>query len=365
MADDPRLDPRQRPLLKMMEGRGSSSAMVISKESEKDNTWEEIYARANTPARQKQMQATFKMMEGLGDTNSVPVSTLDVQEGTFISNPDNNHVPFVFFRPKKYNQMDKVPCVYYLHGGGMSSLSVFYSFYQVWLRRIANQNVAVFAIDFRNSLTPSKNPIVAPFPAGLNDCVAGIQWLHENAGKFGIDSERIIIAGESGGGNLTIATTLKLKQLNKLHIISGFYPLCPYIAGEYPQKEQFPSHEENNGILLTLGGGSKYIYGIDGFNNKDPLAWPSFATIEDCKGLPPVIVVVNECDPLRDEGIDFYRKCMRAGVNAQCRIVVGTMHGGELLGSMPEVSDETARSIAFFAFGNDAKFDFIFSKNSQ
>ena len=105
------------------------------------------------------MQATFKMMEGLGDTNSVPVSTLDVQEGTFISNPDNNHVPFVFFRPKKYNQMDKVPCVYYLHGGGMSSLSVFYSFYQVWLRRIANQNVAVFAIDFRNSLTPSKNPI--------------------------------------------------------------------------------------------------------------------------------------------------------------------------------------------------------------
>ena len=86
--------------------------------------------------------------------------------------------------------------------------------------------------------------------------------------------------------------------------------------------------------------------------------WPSFATIEDCKGLPPVIVVVNECDPLRDEGIDFYRKCMRAGVNAQCRIVVGTMHGGELLGSMPEVSDETARSIAFFAFGNDAKFDF-------
>ena len=102
MADDPRLDPRQRPLLKMMEGRGSSSAMVISKESEKDNTWEEIYARANTPARQKQMQATFKMMEGLGDTNSVPVSTLDVQEGTFISNPDNNHVPFVFFRPNTY-----------------------------------------------------------------------------------------------------------------------------------------------------------------------------------------------------------------------------------------------------------------------
>lgn len=49
---------------------------------------------------------------------------------------------------------------------------------------------------------------------------------------------------------------------------------------------------------------------------------------------------------------------MKAGVNAQCRVVVGTMHGGELLGSMPEVANETARSIAFFAFGKDAKFDF-------
>ena len=56
-------------------------------------------------------------------------------------------------------------------------------------------------------------------------------------GKFGIDSERIIIAGSHG--NLTITSTLKLKQLNKLHIISGFYPLCPYIAGEYPQKNNF------------------------------------------------------------------------------------------------------------------------------
>lgn len=180
-------------------------------------------------------------------------------------------------------------------------MSVFYTFYQEWMRRIANQNVAVFAIDFRNSLTPSKNPLVGPYPAGLNDCVSGVQYLYNNAEKFGSDKERITLAGESGGGNLCIASTLKLKQLNMLHMIQGFYPLCPYIAGDYPQKERFPSHVENNGILLTLGPGSKYVYGIDGFNNKDPMAWPSFPTVEDCKGLPPVIVMVNECDPLRDE----------------------------------------------------------------
>ena len=93
------------------------------------------------------------------------------------------------------------------------------------------------------------------------------------------------------------------------------------------------------------------------------MAWPSFATVDDCKGLPPVFVSVNECDPLKDEGIEFYRKCVQAGVNAQCRIVAGTMHGGELVGAaMPEVSRETARSIASFAWGDAATVEFAIRK---
>jgi len=54
-------------------------------------------------------------------------------------------------------------------------------------------------------------------------------------------------------------------------------------------------------------------YGIEAFDAKDPLAWPAFASEDDVRGLPPTVISVNECDPLRDEGIEFYRLLLRAG----------------------------------------------------
>jgi acetyl esterase len=56
---------------------------------------------------------------------------------------------------------------------------------------------------------------------------------------------------------------------------------------------------------------------------------------------------VNECDPLRDEGIAFYRLLLRAGVKAQCRQVMGSVHGGDLMVSLQaDISRTTARDMA-------------------
>ena len=61
------------------------------------------------------------------------------------------------------------------------------------------------------------------------------------------------------------------------------------------------------------------------------------------------MISVNECDPLRDEGIGFYRLLLREGVEARCRQVMGTMHGTEIFPiACPEISRDTARSIADF-----------------
>jgi acetyl esterase/lipase len=91
-------------------------------------------------------------------------------------------------------------------------------------------------------------------------------------------------------------------------------------------------------------------YGIEAFNQRDPLAWPSFATVDDVAGLPPTVISVNECDPLRDEGINFYRLLLRAGVPARCRQMMGTMHGTEIFTvACPDVSRDTARDIAAFS----------------
>jgi acetyl esterase/lipase len=198
-------------------------------------------------------------------------------------------------------------------------------------------------------VVPSSAPEVAPFPAGLNDCLSGLKWVHAHADELGVDGARIIVAGESGGGNLTLATGLKLLRDGDLGMIRGLYAMCPYIAGSWPH-DRYPSSVENNGILLDLHNNRGAIgYGIDAFERGDPLAWPSFATEDDVSGLVPTIISVNECDPLRDEGIEFYRLLLRAGVPARCRQVMGTMHGTEIFSiACPDISRDTAASIAHF-----------------
>ena len=125
--------------------------------------------------------------------------------------------------------------------------------------------------------------------------------------------------------------------------------MCPYIAGEWPQ-DRFPSSTENNGLLLDLHNDiGKLSYGIEEFERGNPLAWPSFATGEDVRGLPPTMISVNECDPLRDEGIEFYRLLLSEGVEARCRQVMGTMHGAEIFPILcPEISRDTAGNLAAF-----------------
>jgi acetyl esterase/lipase len=66
------------------------------------------------------------------------------------------------------------------------------------------------------------------------------------------------------------------------------------------------------------------------------------------------MISINECDPLRDEGINFYRLLLRAGVQASCRQVMGTIHAIEMFPiTCPEISRETASSIANFCFEMD------------
>jgi acetyl esterase/lipase len=91
-------------------------------------------------------------------------------------------------------------------------------------------------------------------------------------------------------------------------------------------------------------------YGIEAFTARDPLAWPAFAQIEDVTGFPPTVISVNECDPLRDEGIGFYRLLLSAGVAARGRTVLGTIHGTEIFPPLcPDISHSTAADIAAFA----------------
>jgi acetyl esterase/lipase len=269
-----------------------------------------------------------------------------VHSEKIVSSPDGNAINLQVIRP---DNRDTVACVYYIHGGAMQMLSCYDGMYRGWGKIIAANGVAVVMVDFRNSVVPSSTSEIAPFPAGLNDCVSGLKWVVANSGHLGIDAQRIVVAGESGGANLALATGLKLRQGGNVDLIKGLYVLCPYIAGQWPTAE-CPSSMENDGILLYLHNNRGAVgYGIEAFNERNPLAWPSFATVDDVEGFPPTVISVNECDPLRDEGINFYRLLLRAEVPARCRQVMGTMHGTEIFSiACPEISRDTARDLAAF-----------------
>merc|ERR1712166_534305 len=91
----------------------------------------------------------------------------------------------------------------------------------------AEAGFVVVGVEFRNC-GGRNGP--HPFPAGLNDCYSGLEWTYANKDALNTNG-KIIIAGESGGGNLCIATTLKAKKEGKLEMVDGVFAMCPYLCG--------------------------------------------------------------------------------------------------------------------------------------
>lgn len=336
LTEDARIDPRIKAVMGGFPDTAQRDAPSREAMLEAANTDEAIAARAEMTA----------MLDLVDNEDVAPSAGLSISTHEFTSDPDGNTVRIQFVRPEG----DAVlPCVYYIHGRGMASFSAFDGMYRAWGKIIAAQGVAVAMMDFRNCVDPSSAPEVEPFPAGLNDCVSGLRHIVANAAALGLDADHVIVAGESGGGNLTLATGLQLAQDGDIDLIRGLWALCPYIAGEWPQA-RFPSSIENEGILLNLAGNRrKHAYGIEAFEAGNPLAWPSFATDDDVRDFPATVISVNECDPLRDEGIEFYRLLVRAGVAARCIEAKGTTHAAELFAiACPDISTERAASIAQF-----------------
>jgi acetyl esterase/lipase len=337
IATDPRIDPRIKALL---------GGAVLTEAGDVESREAMVAEEATPEAHQR--YAGLQMLLGACDTEEIaPSRGLVTTTHHIPSSPDGNTIPLRLVRPESAGAL---ACVYYIHGGGMASMSCDLGNYRALQRIIAAEGVAVAMIDFRNAVRPSSVLEVAPYPAGLNDCASGLRWLSANAATHGLDPARIVVAGESGGGNLTLALAMKLKREGDLSLLKGVYALCPYIAGAWPSAE-LPSSIENNGILLDLHNNRGRVgYGLAAFEAKDPLAWPGFAGPEDVAGFPPTVISVNECDPLRDEGIAFYRLLLGAGAPARCREVKGTVHGTEIVPMMcPDITRDAARDIAALA----------------
>lgn len=336
LKDDPRADPR---MIAAMAPLGLDvtppAAPVDASSSIKD-----ILAYC------KEAEAGFTTVGSVLGASTPPVKGV-TSYTEVIQGVDGNDIKLYIHKPEA--AAGPLPCVVHTHGGGMVILEGSNVNYQRWRDELAAAGLVAIGVEFRNgagALGPH------PFPAGLNDCASGARWAAANKEALGIS--KIVISGESGGGNLAIATALKAKQDGWLGEIAGVYAQCPYISNLWADiPAELASLVENDGYLLGAAGMSVLAkpYDPEGANATNPLAWPYHAGVNDLKGLPPHVISVNELDPLRDEGLAFYRKLLDAGVSAVSRTVNGTCHAGDclFLDAMPDVFHATIRDIKAFA----------------
>lgn len=290
------------------------------------------------------------------DLNLAPLSNVSCTKMVILG-VDDNDIILYFHKPTDHlinGDGAPLPCVYHIHGGGMCLLEASDEYYVRWRNEIASLGVMVVGVEYRNAAGVRG---CHPYPAGLNDCMSGLKYLYSNKADLGISS--IVVNGESGGGNLALSTCLFAKKLGNAHFIDGVYAQCPYISNLYQlgaQVPELPSLQECNGYLLdgVFMNIMAEVYTplTAGIRCRDPLAWPYHASTEDLSGLPPHMITVNELDPLKDEGIAYYRKLMKAGVRANCKVILAATHVAEMAAArrgMPEVHRSAVHDIYQFA----------------
>lgn len=281
-----------------------------------------------------------------------PVAGLDHRTET-ITGPAGNDIQLYVTRPA--DSATPLPGILYLHGGGMVMLKGSGPIYTRFHDELAATGLVVIGVEFRNGggeLGPH------PFPAGLDDCAAALDWVHEHRAELGIST--LTVAGESGGGNLALATAIRAKREGRLAAIDGVYALVPSISGLYGSSAEereaaLPSLVENDGYFMACDAAAIFaeVYDPGAEHATDPLCWPYHARAHDLAELPPHAISVNELDPLRDEGLAYHRRLTEAGVKATARTVAGTYHAGDLMlrAATPDMYDATVESVHRFAAG--------------
>jgi acetyl esterase len=231
--------------------------------------------------------------------------------------------------------------VVYFHGGGFCIGSI--GLMDNVARELAHcTGAAVISVGYR--LAPEN-----PYPAGLDDCVAVTRWALVHAEEFGAAPDRVVVAGESAGGNLSAAVALRLRD-DAAPALAAQVLIYPGVGGF---AVRYPSQDEFDGLVINTKSpryGDSYMGGKD--LNRDPFVAPLEA--ESLAGLPPAIVVLGGCDPLRDEGRLYARRLRDEGGVVEEMCCAGQPHGFVNF-AFPAAADAFARIGAFVRsrFGPD------------
>ena len=214
---------------------------------------------------------------------------------------DDRLIPVRVFTPRLARSGELFPVLMWLHGGGfvVGSVQVYDSICRLLAKK---SDCIVVSVDYR--LAPEHK-----FPAGVEDCFAVLRWLGNNANEIGGDSSRIVVAGDSAGGNLAAVSTILARDAGGPNIVLQvlIYP------GTAPHPESASHYEFSDGYFLNrktiLWFYAHYLQHESDCN--DFRFAPLLTT--DLSGLPAALVIVAGYDPLRDEGIEYANRLRAAG----------------------------------------------------
>ena len=337
MIEDPRLDPRVRRALAGAPPGGPAAGLpTVTLESSYEQCLDWVSAMERTLMSQD--SAALAAMPAFDDL---------AERKEAIPGNDRADIDLYLDLPKDPGA--KLPCVVHIHGGGMAFTTATRPAAVRWRKTLARQGMLVVGVEFRNAGGVLGNH---PFPGGLNDCARAVQWVHANRDSLGVSS--VVVAGESGGGNLAVATAVKANLEGWVEAIDGVFAMAPMILGFYTSvPSELLSWRENQGYQGTyeMMRAMTKVYDPQDAHETDPMAWPFHATESDLKGMPPHIVTNYELDLIRDDGAVFARKLLEAGVPAVSRTIDGAVHVPEIAmpDLVPDLARDTVQSLVGFA----------------
>jgi len=218
----------------------------------------------------------------------------------------------VFFPP---GTGAKKPVLVYLHGGGWVILSP-ETHAKLTKQLCVSAGVVVVSVDYR--LAPEH-----PYPAALDDCVAAFRWVRENAARVGGDGRRIFLGGDSAGGNLTAATTLRLLAIAERPPTANLM-ICPVtdldLALDSPSARKFGPGD------LVLDDAMMRFF-CESYAPRATWANPFVSPLRgDLSKFPPTCVLVGTIDPLYDDGVAFAQRLLGSGVETTILSYPGMPH---------------------------------------
>jgi monoterpene epsilon-lactone hydrolase len=199
--------------------------------------------------------------------------------------------------------------ILYLHGGGYVIGSI--NTHRAMIARIARASKArALAIDYR--LAPEH-----PFPAAVDDATAAYRWLLAQ----GYKPAKIVIAGDSAGGGLTLATLLALRDAGQ-PLPAGAVPISPWTDLE-GTGESVRTRAAKDPMVTqdNLAGSAKQYYGAH--DPKNPLVSPLHA---DYRGLPPMLIHVGDAEILLDDSTRVAERAKASGVQVELEVWDDMIH---------------------------------------